>query len=60
MKLRKWLLPTLMLIVVLAFAFSATVDVAPRIVQVVSYWGYIAVTPALIVAFCGWLIPRKD
>ena len=63
MRLRKWLLPTLMLIVAaIAFAFSATVDVAPRIVQVVSYWGYIAVTPALIVAFvvCGWLIPRKD
>ena len=63
MKLRRWLLPTLMLVVAaIAFTFSATVDVAPNIVRVVSYWGYIAVTPALIVAFvvCGWLIPRKD
>ena len=63
MKRRRWLLPALMLIVpAIAFAFSATVDAAPKIVQVVSYWGYIAVTPALIVAFvvCGWLIPRKD
>jgi hypothetical protein len=63
MKLRRWLLPTLMLIVpAIAFAFSASVDVAPSIVRVVSYWGYIAVTPALIVAFVvfGWLIPRKD
>ena len=63
MKLRRWLLPALMLIVpAVAFAFSATVNVAPGIVRVVSYWGYVAVTPALIVAFvvCGWLIPRKD
>jgi hypothetical protein len=63
MKLRRWLLPALMLIAAaIAFAFSATVNVAPSIVRVVSYWGYIAVTPALIVAFvvCGWLIPRKD
>ena len=63
MKLRRRLLPTLMLIVpAIAIAFSATVNVAPRTVQVVSYWGYIAVTAALIVAFvvCGWLIPRKD
>ena len=63
MKLRRWLLPTLMLIVAaIAFAFGATVNVAPSTVRLVSYWGYIAVTPALIVAFvvCGWLIPRKD
>jgi len=63
MKLRRWLLPTLILIVAaIAFAFRATVNVAPTIVRVVSYWGYLAVTPALIVAFvvCGWLIPRKD
>jgi hypothetical protein len=63
MKLRRWLLPALMLIVpTIAFAFSATVSVAPGIVRVVSYWGYLAVTPALIAAFvvCGWLIPRKD
>ena len=63
MKLRRWLLPTLMLIVpASAFTFSATVNVAPSIVRVVSYWGYIAIIAALIVAFvvCGWLIPRKD
>lgn len=63
MKLRRWLLPTLMLIVpAIAIAFGATVNVAPSIVRIVSYWGYIAVTPALIVAFVvfGWLIPRKD
>ena len=42
--------------------YTRMFEVAPRIVQIVSYWGYIAVTPALIVAFvvCGWLIPRKD
>ena len=54
MKLRRRLLPTLMLVVAaIAFTFSATVDVAPN---------YVAVTPALIVALvvCGWLIPRKD
>ena len=51
MKRRRWLLPALMLIVpAIAFAFSATVNVAPGIVRVVSYWGYVAVTPALIVA----------
>jgi len=63
MKLRRWLLPILMLIVpAIAFAFSSTVDVAPGVVRVVSYWGYISLSPALIVAFvvCGWLIPRKD
>lgn len=63
MKLRRWLLPALMLIVAaIAFAFSANVNVASGIVRVVSYWGYVAVTPVLIEAFvvCGWLIPRKD
>lgn len=63
MKFRRWLLPILMLLVAaMTFAFSANTDVAPGIVKVVSYWGYVAVTPALIVAFVvfGWLIPRKD
>jgi hypothetical protein len=63
MKLRRWRLPALMLIVpAIAFAFSATVNVALGIVRVVSYWGYVAVTPASIVSFvvCGWLISRKD
>jgi hypothetical protein len=63
MKLCRWLLPILMLLVAtIALAVSAAVDVTPSIVRVVSYWGYVAVTPALIVAFvvCGWRNARKD
>lgn len=63
MKLRRWLLPTLMLILApIALAFSATVEFAPNVVRAVSYWGYVAAIPALIVAsvVCGWLLPRED
>ena len=41
---------------------AGVMEVAPNKVMVVSYWGYIAFPPVLIVAFVvnGWLIRRKD
>ena len=41
---------------------AGVMEVAPNTVMVVSYWGYIAFPPVLIVAFVvnGWLIRRKD
>jgi len=41
---------------------TGVMEVAPNTVMVVSYWGYIAFPPVLIVAFVvnGWLIRRKD
>ena len=37
-------------------------DMLWGLVKAISYWGYVALTPALIVAILvyGWLIPRRD
>jgi len=63
MKFPKSLLAILMLVILTIFlAVSAAVKVAPNLVGVASYWGYVVLTPGLIVAVvvCGWLMPRKE
>jgi hypothetical protein len=58
---RKLLLPTMML-VLQATAFAAeVVEVTPTRIMVVSYWGYVAFLPAMIVALAVhcWLIRPK-
>jgi hypothetical protein len=40
---------------------SGAIGVAPNLIMVISYCGYVAFLPAMIVAFVvfGWLIPRN-
>jgi hypothetical protein len=41
---------------------AGVIEVAPNTVMLVSYWGYVAFPPVLIVAFVvnGWLIRRRE
>ena len=35
---------------------------APSVVMVITYWGYVLLLPAILVAFviCGWVIRPKE
>jgi hypothetical protein len=62
MKLRKFLLLTIVLMVqASAFAGAGAIEAEPTPIMLLSYWGYIALLPLMLVAFVvnGWLIRWK-
>lgn len=62
MKLRTFLASVVMFVVQANAFAGAGAEAPPTPVMVISYWGYVALPLALIVAFVvnGWLIPRKE